>query len=69
MRDRAESQHYTVARSEAIQVPAGNFTAIRVERSDGKATNWYVPSLGLLPVKVQQVSGDGSTAVLELKQK
>ena len=69
VRDRAEQQRYAVAKNEAIQVPAGSFTATRVERSDGKAINWYVPSLGLLPVKVQQVSGDGSIVVLELKQK
>lgn len=69
VRDRAEQQRYAVAKNEAIQVPAGNFTATRVERNDGKAINWYAPSLGLLPVKVQQVSGDGSTVVLELKQR
>jgi len=69
VRDRAEPQRYAVAKSEAIQVPAGSFTATRVERSDGKAINWYAPSVGLLPVKVQQISGDGSMVVLELKQK
>lgn len=68
VRDRAEQQHYTVTKSEAVTVPAGNFNATRVERSDGKAINWYAPNVGMLPVKVQQISGDGSTVVLELKQ-
>jgi len=69
VRDRAEQQRYTVAKNETVQVPAGSFSATRVERSDGKAINWYAPSVGLLPVKVQQISSDGSTVVLELKQK
>lgn len=69
VRDRAEQQRYAVAKNETVQVPAGSFSATRVERSDGKAINWYAPSVGLLPVKVQQISGDGSTVVLELKQK
>ena len=69
VRDRAEEQRYTVAKNETVQVPAGSFSATRVERSDGKAINWYASSVGLLPVKVQQISSDGSTVVLELKQK
>jgi hypothetical protein len=69
VRDRAEPQNYAVAKSEAVAVPAGNFNASRVERADGKAINWYAPNVGMLPVKVQQISGDGSTVVLELKQK
>ncbi|MFT3792626.1 MAG: DUF3108 domain-containing protein [Rudaea sp.] len=69
VRDRVEQQRYVVANRETVQVPAGSFAATRVERGDGKAVNWYAPSVGLLPVKVQQISGDGSTVVLELKQK
>lgn len=69
VRDRAEEQRYTVAKNETVQVPAGSFSATRVERTDGKAINWYAANVGLLPVKVQQISGDGSTVVLELKQK
>jgi len=71
IRDRVEQQHYVVTRDETIQVPAGSYNATRVERTDnpGKAVNWYAPNAGVLPIKVQQVSGDGSTVVLELKQK
>jgi hypothetical protein len=68
IRDRVEQQHYAVTRNEAIQVPAGSFNATRVERTDnpGKAINWYAPAMGMLPIKVRQISGDGSIVVLEL---
>jgi hypothetical protein len=71
IRDRVEQQRYAVTRTEAIHVPAGNFNATRVERTDnpGKAINWYAPNAGMLPVKVQQISGDGATVVLELVEK
>ncbi|MBS0582512.1 MAG: DUF3108 domain-containing protein [Proteobacteria bacterium] len=71
IRDRVEQQHYAVTKNETIRVPAGSFSATRVERTDnpGKAINWYAPNAGVLPVKVQQISGDGSTVVLELKQR
>jgi hypothetical protein len=71
IRDRVEQQNYAVTKNETVQVPAGTFHATRIERTDnpGKAINWYAANAGVLPVKVQQVSGDGSTVVLELKKK
>jgi hypothetical protein len=52
-------------------VPAGNFKAVRMERTDarGKARSWYAPNVTTLPLRVEQVQGDGSTIVMELRQK
>lgn len=69
VRDRVESQRYVMRGEEKTQVPAGTFTTTEVERTDtpGKAKSWYVPSLGVLPVLVQQQQHDHSTIVMERK--
>jgi hypothetical protein len=68
-KDHVEQQTYAARGAEKIQVPAGSFDAIRIERTDapGKARSWYVPSMTMLPLRVEQVQGDGSTVVLELR--
>jgi Protein of unknown function (DUF3108) len=70
-RDRVEDQRYSVNGTEKIDVPAGSFNATRVERMDvpGKGKSWYAANLGMLPVRVEQVSSDNSTIVLELKSR
>jgi hypothetical protein len=70
-RDRVEQQHFAVTGSEKIEVPAGSFNATRIERTDmpGKGKSWYATSAGLLPLRIEQISGDNSTILLELKSR
>ena len=69
VRDRVEQQHYAVRGEEKIQLAQGSFITIVVERTDtkGKAKSWYAPSLGVLPVRVQQQQRDGSVILMERK--
>ncbi len=71
VKDHIEQQHFVAQAEESIQVPAGNFKAVKFERTDmpGKARSWYAPSVTTLPLRVEQVSSDGSNIVLELKQR
>jgi hypothetical protein len=70
-KDHLEQQRFEAQGEENISVPAGNFKAVRMERTDarGKARSWYAPNLTTLPLRVEQVQGDGSTIVMELRQK
>jgi hypothetical protein len=70
-KDHLEQQRFAAQGEESISVPAGTFKAIRVERTDvsGKARSWYAPNLTSLPLRVEQVQGDGSTIVMELRQR
>ena len=70
-KDHVEQQTFTARGEEKISVPAGSFNAMRVERTDaaGKARSWYAPSVTTLPLRVEQLQGDGSTIVMELKQR
>lgn len=65
--DNTEVQHYRVAETERIEVPAGTFVALRVRRVDpGKHLSaWYAPGRFPVPVKLVQDGGDHLT--LELK--
>jgi len=69
-KDHVEQQTFAARGEEKISVPAGSFNAMRVERTDvaGKARSWYAPSVTALPLRVEQLQGDGSTIVMELKQ-
>jgi hypothetical protein len=69
VRDHVEQQHFVARATEKINVPAGSFDAIRVERTDapGKGSSWYAPSVSVLPLRVEQVQGDGSKIVMELR--
>jgi len=70
-KDHLEQQRFAAQGEDSISVPAGTFKAIRVERTDaaGKARSWYAPQLTTLPVRVEQVQGDGSTIVMELRKR
>ena len=70
-KDHVEQQRYQVRGTEKIDVPAGSFQAVHIERTDvqGKASSWYAPNVATLPVRVEQVQGDGSTIVMDLKQR
>jgi len=70
-KDHLEQQRFAAQGEEKITVPAGTFQAIRVERTDasGKARSWYAPNLTTLPLRVEQLQGDGSTIVMELRQR
>lgn len=69
VRDRVEPQHYAMGGEEKLQLPERNIITTVVERTDAKraAKSWYAPSLGVLPVRVQQQQHDGSTLVMERK--
>lgn len=70
-KDHLEQQRFAAQATERIRVAAGTFDAIRVERTDasGKARSWYAPDVTTLPLRVEQVQGDGSTIVMELRQR
>jgi len=70
-KDHVEQQTFATRGEEKINVPAGSFDAVRVERTDaaGKARSWYAPNVTTLPIRVEQLQGDGSTIVMELKQR
>jgi len=69
-KDHVERQTFAARGEEKITVPAGNFNAIRVERTDAacKARSWYAPNVTTLPLRVEQTQGDGSMIVMELKR-
>lgn len=66
VRRNVESQQYKVTASEQVSVPAGQFKAERVERTDtDKAFSaWYVPSKFPVPVKLAQSEGGNLTLQL-----
>jgi len=68
-KDHVEQQRFEAQAEETVSVPAGKFQAMRMERTDaaGKARSWYAPEVTTLPVRVEQVQGDGSTIVMELR--
>jgi hypothetical protein len=70
-KDHLEQQRFEVQAEESVSVPAGTFRTRRVERTDaaGKARSWYAPEVGLLPLRLEQTQGDGSTIVLELRRR
>jgi len=70
-KDHIEQQTFATRGEEKINVPAGSFNAIRIERTDtaGKARSWYAPSVTTLPLRVEQLQGDGSMIVMELQSR
>jgi len=70
VKDHVEQQRFQAHGTEKISIPAGSFDAVRVERTDatGKGTSWYAPSASVLPLRIEQVQGDGSKIVMELRQ-
>ncbi len=61
-----ENQQFKVAGSDDVKVPAGNFKAQRVERTDKDQSfsAWYVPQKYLVPVKLTQSEGGNLTLQL-----
>ena len=68
--DHLEQQKFTAQGEEKIDVPAGKFNAIKIERTDapGKARSWYAPAVTTLPLRVEQLQKDGAMIVMELKK-
>jgi len=68
-KDHVEQQTFATRGEEKITIPAGSFNAVRIERTDvaGKARSWYAPNVTTLPLRVEQLQGDGSMIVMELK--
>ncbi|TAM60766.1 MAG: DUF3108 domain-containing protein [Rhodanobacter sp.] len=59
VRQQVQTQHFAVTGKETVKVPAGSFTAMRVERTDADRgfSAWYVPARYPLPVKLSQHDG------------
>lgn len=70
-KDHVEQQTFATRGEEKINVPAGSFNAVRIERTDaaGKARSWYAPNVTTLPIRVEQTQGDGSMIVMELRNR
>lgn len=65
--------HFAIVGRETIQVPAGEFAAVKIERlrkdNDRTTHLWCAPALGYLPVRIEQIEHeDGVTYLSELKQ-
>jgi hypothetical protein len=66
VKQQVEQQQFKVQGAEAVQVPAGNFHAERVSRSDSNShfDAWYAPKQFVVPVKLAQ--SDGGDLTLQL---
>ena len=69
-RQKVEMQHFAVVGKQTITVPAGSFSALRVDRTDADRgfSAWYVPERYLLPIKLTQHDGGDLTLELESYQ-
>jgi hypothetical protein len=69
VRDRIETQQFSTHGKAPIEVPAGKFDAVQIDRTDtpGKVMkSWYAS--GLLPIRVEQPQHDGSVIVMEMRK-
>ncbi|SFL19727.1 DUF3108 domain-containing protein [Rhodanobacter glycinis] len=66
VKQQIESQQFQVKGKETVKVPAGNFQAERVERTDSDKSfdAWYAPRKYPVPVKLAQ--SDGGNLTLQL---
>lgn len=66
VKQRVEQQQYAVQATEPVSVPAGEFKAERVSRTDTDKPfdAWYVPAKFPLPVKLAQSDGGHLTLLL-----
>jgi hypothetical protein len=66
VKQRVESQQFKVQGTEAVKVPAGNFQAQHIVRTDSNKSfdAWYVPKQFPLPVKMAQTDGGDLTLQL-----
>lgn len=63
--DRAKTYRFVIRARETVQVPAGRFETVRVERVDDASRStrsWLAPALGYQPVKLEQLK-DGEVQV------
>lgn len=69
-RDDVESQRYRVAGRERVDVRAGSFDAVLIERireKPGRDTDtWLAPELGYLAVRIRHREADGETLEMRL---
>lgn len=73
VKDRIEDMRYTRGAIETLQVPAGEFKAVLMQRegdpgADRKrvARSWFAETLGWLPVQIEQAGNKGDTVTLKL---
>ncbi|TDR45810.1 uncharacterized protein DUF3108 [Tahibacter aquaticus] len=68
-KDAAENQRYERRETSNLALPAGNFRAIRFERSDkpGKSSTWYAADR-IAPLQVEQAQKDGENIVMLLRE-
>lgn len=66
VRQNVQTQDFKITGHESVKVPAGSFSAVRVDRTDADRgfSAWYVPGRYPLPVKLSQ--HDGGDTVMEL---
>jgi len=66
VRQTVERQQFKVTGTQAVDVPAGHFDALQVERTDADRgfTAWYAPQRYPLPVKLAQREGGNIVMVL-----
>lgn len=66
VRQQVENQQFQVSGKEKVDVPAGHYEAVRVDRTDADRgfSAWYVPDRYPLPVKLSQK--DGGDLTMEL---
>ena len=71
--DRVENMRYARGANESLSVPAGRYDTVLMQRESSDKDNrkrvarsWFAPSLGYLPVQIEQVDGKGETVTLKL---
>ncbi|HJU25346.1 MAG TPA: DUF3108 domain-containing protein [Rhodanobacteraceae bacterium] len=65
VRDRIETQHYAAQGKQQVQVPAGDFDAIHVVRTNGGGFEaWFTPKF---PVPLQVAQDDGGELMMKLE--
>ena len=73
VKDRVEDMRYVRGRVQTLEVPAGEFNVVPMQR-DGEpgadrkrvARSWFAQSLGWLPVQIEQTEKKGDTVTLKL---
>ncbi|WP_132144411.1 DUF3108 domain-containing protein [Luteibacter rhizovicinus] len=66
VKQEVENQQFKVSGKEKVQVPAGSFDAVRIDRVDADRgfNAWYVPAKFPVPVKLAQKDGGNLTMQL-----
>lgn len=67
VQNRVQMQSFEVAGKEPVDVPAGHFDAVRVDRTDDDKgfSAWYMPDRYPVPVKLAQSAGGNITMLLK----